>query len=297
MFGSLTLALVCSSLLPAQVSDPGEQVAQQPATTPVEVTDYMTTVTGRFYDPRADGLRSLSFTLPLEDPMMGRTANVRIQWQTGAEPTVDVELLDIELPPMLAQMGMTLEQVRTTLGPQSELAGRDFLHKILGNMLGDLANDRVGSIVGVEEGQVVVRFGASSSTDDPVKEHLLHIDDDAVLRKHVMVVDSPMGEQRVENALGWQPARGGEQLLAKSATMTVGTPMGPMEFQTVSYTYRQVGALLLLTDLTTEMKIPAPQKIVQSVRDLVVNGEAVKLDDAAAPAGASGSSTEGTSEG
>lgn len=297
MFGSLTLVLVCSSLLPAQVSDPGEQVAQQPTSTPALVTDYMTSVADRFYDPRADGLRSLSFTLPLEDSIMGHTANVRIQWASGAEPKVDVELLDFELPPMLAQAGMSLEQIRMSIGPQSEMAGRDFLYKILGNMLGGLANDRVGSMVGVEEGQIVVRFGASSSMEDPVKEHLLHIDDDAVLRKHVIVLNSPMGEQRVEHEFGWQPARDGEQLLAKSMTMTVGTPMGPMEFQTINYGYRQVGQLLLLTDLTTEVKIPTPQKVVQSITDVVVNGEVVELDDAMAPAGEPGASTEGTSEG
>ena len=299
MLGSVILAVAAFSLGPLvqtlQIDEPVPPVEQPEvaatATTPAAVTEFLGDVMARLYDPRADGLVSLAFLLPIEDPMMGHTANATVAWTEGSEPTVEVEVLDFELPPMMAQMGVTLEQVRTSVAPQAQAAGRDFLDRMLGNAIGDMSKGRVGSMAGVVDGNVVVRFGASSNPMDPFKEHQLHVDDEGMLRRHIVVAGGPMGDQRVENQLEWEAAKGGELLVSKGMTMVMDTPMGRLEVQKQTFGYQQVGDMLLLIEMGTEMKMPgAPMPpVTQTVRGLMVNGQPVSVD---APAPAAPATTE-----
>ena len=134
MLGSVILALAAFSLGPlvqsVQIEEPVPPVeppqVSAPVTTPDAVTEFLGDVMARLYDPRADGLVSLAFVLPIEDPLMGHTANATVAWTEGSEPTVEVDVLDFELPPMMAQMGLTLEQLRMSVAPQAQAAGRDF---------------------------------------------------------------------------------------------------------------------------------------------------------------------------
>lgn len=293
MLGSMILAVAACSLGPLvqslQIDEPVPPVevpeVSAPATTPDAVTEFLGDVMARLYDPRADGLVSLAFVLPIEDPLMGHTANATVAWTEGSEPTVEVEVLDFELPPMMAQMGLTLEQLRMSVAPQAQAAGRDFLDRMLGNAIGDMSKGRVGSMAGVVDGNVVVRFGASSNPMDPFKEHQLHVDDEGMLRKHIVVAGGPMGDQRVENQLEWQPAKGGDLLVTKGMAMVMDTPMGRLEVQKQTFDYLLVGDMLLLIELSTEMKMPgAPTPIVsQLVSALVVNGQPVSTATPAAP--------------
>ena len=288
MLGSMILAVAACSLGPLvqslQIDEPVPPVevpeVSATASTPAAVSEFLDDVMGRLYDPRADGLMSLAFTLPIEDPLMGHTANAAVTWAVGAEPTVEVELLDFELPPMMAQMGMTLEQARMGVGPQAEAAGRDFLDRMLGNAIGDMSKGRVGSMAGVVDGNVVVSFGRSSNPMDPVVEHQLHVDDEGVLRRHIVVATGPMGEQRLENVLEWETAKDGELLVAKAMSMIMDTPMGRLEMQRQSFGYQEVGDMLLLTRLSTEMKMPgmALPMVHQTVGGLLVNGQFVAVE-------------------
>ncbi|MFT7462321.1 MAG: hypothetical protein ACI9EF_000661 [Pseudohongiellaceae bacterium] len=286
MLGSLISTVAALSLgslaQPLQYDEPVPPMelpaVDAPAGTDAAVNEYLEALTSGFYDPRADGLVSVAFTLPVTDAMMGHTANTFVSWTAGSAPTVTSEVLDFELPPMLAQAGVTLDQVRQAMGPQAEASGREVLDRMLGNVIGDLGRGRVATMAGVEDGYVVVSFGPSALPMDPITQHLLYIDDDGVLAKHIVVAaGGPMGEQRVENQLQWESVKDGELVVAKNMAMVMDTPMGRLEVQKQSFGYQQVGSMVLLTSVSTAMNelLMPGAPVTQTLTDLVVNGQPV----------------------
>ncbi len=281
----LTTMLLFTAATFAPLQDGMGAVETATATTPDNVRSFLKDVSDRFYDPRRHGLESVSFTLPIKDANIGHMADAQVAWSKGTEPKIDVDVLDIEMPPMLAQMGMTEEQFKASLPEQATTAAKDFLDRMLAEAIREIVEGGVGSMAGAEEGMVLVRLLRDPTPSDPIREHLFHVNEDSILTKDVVTIDSPMGEQQIEMGLEWAPARGGDKLLCTKQSLTVDFPgMGKMNLSNVSFGYRDVDGMQILEEITTEVNNPmaGKQTIVQRAGNMVVNGK--RLDT---PAGES----------
>ena len=283
MFGASLLTL--ATLLAAPLA-PQDATAAEPAAASDEVASFLADVSARCYDPRADGLKTLSFKLPIKDPMLGHTADVVVSWTDGQEPEMAVTVLDFEVPEQLAMMGATKEMLAPQIEPQAMNNASQFLGQLLGEALKQLSDDAgAGSMGGVEDGNVVIKLAGSGEADDPALEHRLHVDDESTLVKHEIDIQSQMGKQTLVNTFQWAPSKDGEHVVQTGQSVKISMPMmGEMDVQTTTFRHQRVGQMLLLVEQTTEMTNPmmgGGGAVTATLSDLTVNGQAVEVSGAA----------------
>jgi len=286
MFGASLLTL--ATLLAAPLAPQDATAAAETAATD-EVAAFLDDVSGRAYDPRADGLASLSFVLPIKDPMMGHTADVAVRWSADGETEMTVTPLEFEVPEMYAMQGITKEMMAPQVEIQARNSASQFVDQLLGRFLTQLTKDTgARSMGGVEDGLVVIKLAGSGAPDDPASEHRLFIDDESTLVKHEIDLQSPMGTQTLVNTFEWAPSKDGETIVQTSQSVKVSVPMmGEIDIQKTSFRHQRVGDMLLLIEQSSEMSDNPMMggmggSVTATVRDLMVNGQAV--DVAAAPA-------------
>jgi len=271
------LALAWTCTVSQIVSDPPPADVTSPA-----VREFLDDASARLYDPRAHGLKSLSFTLPIEDHLLGFTADVRVSWEEGAEATFDVGLRDLVPPDELLKSGMTVEEMSAGREAGSQAVARAFLDRLLGRLVGDALDGCVATLSGVEEGQVVVSFGPLPSSETSFKTLDLFIDEESVVSKIITLVNGSNGELKLISSFAWRRAKGGDQLLVEGTSLSgmLGHPTRLVRMREVTCGDQKVGELILLTQPRTHRMISPMtpwKKVVQTVRNLVVNGEPVEV--------------------
>lgn len=281
MFGASLLTL--ATLLAAPLAPQDATAAAEPAATD-EVADFLADVAERAYDPRADGLVSLTFKLPIKDPMMGHTADVAVSWSADGATDLSVTTLEFEMPEMLTAQGVTKEMMAPQIEMQARNSATQFIDQLLGRFLAQLTeNTGAGSMGGVVEGQVVIKLAGTGAADDPALEHRLFIDDESTVSKHEIDMQGQMGKQTLINAFEWAPSKDGETVVQTSQAVQVVVPMmGAIDIQKTTFRHQRVGDMLLLVEQTSTMADNPMMggmggSVTATVSDLVVNGEAVDV--------------------
>src|SRR6187402_137670 len=218
----MLISLLLAALLPLQdapaqtppAAPPAEPAAPAaepvPAATPDSVKQFLEDAEAHLYDPKAAGLTSLEFDVPIEMPApMGTLGTAHVTW--AADGTADVNVTrpaDMTLP-----MGLQPAQV--------DGQGRQMAMQLLGFMLNKpitpMLEGAVATMDGVEDGLVKVAFHNAAAEAQGVESLSLYFDDAGLLQrvKTVANLESPMGKVKVEQsqAFTWKPAREGSELV------------------------------------------------------------------------------------
>ena len=280
----LTSLLLATALLPVAQDAPAaapeavEAAVQAPAATDDKTRNFLHESEGRLYDPVADGLASLEFDIPVEFPQIGPVGTVHVSWAKEGEPSIKMTRAEgLQLP-----QGVQPEMLE---GASSQM-GAQMLGAMLNRPITSMMEDTVAKLEGAEDGLVKVSFANEQATAQGVKEMALLFDEDSLPRRRLMVIETegPFGSMTIKQTedMEWKPVREGSELMIPAAQKSTADSMGMKFTSETSFTYMNVGAIVLPVTMATKSSTPmGPQDQTLEVRNLMVNGAAAATPPAA----------------
>ena len=290
---TLTLALAAVFTAPAlALQDASGMTAEPVVETPTAVMAMLGDVESHLYQPAKHGLRSLSFELKVEDPLMGlgHIATATASWSVEAGSDVSVVVHDFEIPAAVAAMAgvdesqlvQMKEAIRSGLPAQVSMQMEGIFDNILNTSVTSMRKDYLGSMAGAsEDGLVKLKLEKRPGANASVAEQTLYIDDEAVIRRVQTLQDMGMGPKPMTVDMNWVPVDGqaGDLILkSRSAKVQVPSPFGGEMEHTIeeSFGYIEVEGITIMNSVTSSSFMGPPQ--VLTLEKLVVNGKAVAAD-------------------
>jgi len=257
-----------------------------PAETTPEVRTFLTDAEKLLYDPQAAGLKSVAFDATVDVPNLGPVGSVHVSWAEGADTVVAFEKDSAaQLPPGVPPELLTLS---------GEQFGRDFLDQLLNRPISPLLQDSLAKMEPPQDGLVCISIAREAERQQRIKEHNLLFDEDGLLQKSKLVVDTegsgmPFSTLPITETYSWKPSAPGSELLVldiRSGEQDYG--MIGKEKTTTNFSYTVVDSLVLLTGMSVDSERPAMlggrDQRQFTLRNLVVNGKPAEVTPAAAPA-------------
>jgi hypothetical protein len=258
-----------------QEAAPADAQPAMPTETPENVRSFLSEAQSHLYDPQAAGLKSLAFDMDIDLPQpMGHVGAVHVTWAAGQPAqTVFTAAEGLNLPPQVPQ-----EMIEA----QSNATAQQLLGGMLNRTIASLLDEGVATMAGVQEGLVAVSHYLPAAAAQGVTSQIYLFDEDGKLQKSTTVVKQQGMTINVVQNYSWKPAGEGTALLVAEA-QSVEADFGIMkQSSNASFTYTQVGAIVLPTRIATSSKGPMSGDQIMAARNLVVNGEATPVSPAPA---------------
>jgi len=250
-----------------------------PAVTSPEVRSFLTDAEKQLYDPQAAGLKTVEFDATVEMPKLGPVGSVHVTWAAGGEPTISfVRDEAAELPPNVPGELVSMS---------GEQFGRDFLDQMLNRPITPMLRDGTAAMCSPQDGMVRISIASATEQQQRIKEHSLFFNEDGLLQKSKMVVDTagsgmPFETLPITEVYTWKATgSSGDALVADVRSGEQDYGMFGKEKTTTTFSYTTVGDLVVLTGMAVDSDRPAmlggrEQRQV-ALRNLVVNGKAAEV--------------------
>ncbi|GJM21889.1 MAG: hypothetical protein DHS20C15_18040 [Planctomycetota bacterium] len=288
----LSLLLAAAFALPQDTpTEPAPPVAAPE--TPAAVTRFLASAQAKLYDPRQNGLESLSFSAPLKFPMgpeMLELGAVDVAWM--ADEPVNIEPRLGELPDALkaALPAEMIPQFRATIEAALPSLAEQLLSIAIGDLFGPLMQTHSGAL-GTTDGAVSITFTSAQDPTGVGATVVWTFDDDGLPLMSVTEAqqEGPMGPMTVtvNTEHSWRAGPGGKLVLDKvTATRSIA---GQSIVETTTAEYVTHADMLLLTAIESKQSMMG-QELVNRIdlKNLMANGEAVRAVSAPADAESDG---------